>query len=190
MQNPVSTVAKASQLVLGGVTHGKYTDDISPVTGYNNHALRVNLLAGLHSAGTAAQTADMTGDLKTGHLVGAKPVNQFIAQGVGALVSCFVSTGLYVVLIATRADLPASSSSLQLRPASSMPRPRLAPTARRPSLPGAPSPSPSRRRTVCRSRCVPWLSRTMLTRETTSGILAIVLSVVAAICACWIVSLR
>ena len=94
--NPVSTVAKASQLVLGGVTHGKYTDEIQAGTGYNLHALRVNLLAGLHSAGTAAQTADMTGDLKTGHLVGAKPVNQFIAQGVGALISCFVSTGLCV----------------------------------------------------------------------------------------------
>ena len=95
-QNPVSTCAKASQLVLGGVTHGKYADDINPVNGHNNHALRVNLLAGLHSAGTAAQTTDMTGDLKTGHLVGAKPVNQFIAQGVGALISCFVSTGLCV----------------------------------------------------------------------------------------------
>jgi len=95
--NPVSTCAKASQLVLGGVTHGKYADDINPVNGHNNHALRVNLLAGLHSAGTAAQTTDMTGDLKTGHLVGAKPVNQFIAQGIGALCSVFLSVAFFIL---------------------------------------------------------------------------------------------
>jgi len=153
--NPVSTVAKASQLVLGGVTHGKYTDEIQAGTGYNLHALRVNLLAGLHSAGTAAQTADMTGDLKTGHLVGAKPVNQFIAQGVGALISCFVSTGFFLLFTsAAPCIIDAEAETCAY---------------------GAPSVA------AWRSVAVAVTSTDGVPVPITSGILAIVLSVVAAI---------
>jgi uncharacterized oligopeptide transporter (OPT) family protein len=87
--NPISTCAKASQLVLGGATHGKY-DLVST-------AQRINLLGGLVAGAAAAQTTDMTGDLKTGHLLRARPVVQFIAQGIGAICSIFLSVGLFVL---------------------------------------------------------------------------------------------
>ena len=46
----------------------------------NAGAVRVNLLAALITAGAAAQAADMTGDLKTGHLLKCKPKDQFYAR--------------------------------------------------------------------------------------------------------------
>lgn len=95
--NPVTSCAKASQLIFGGVTHGKYMDSVNPVTGYNTHALNVNLLSGLVAAGAAAQASDLTGDLKTGHLIGAKPVSQYFAQLIGAFVSCFLCPAFFLL---------------------------------------------------------------------------------------------
>ena len=87
--NPVSTVAKASQLIFGGI--GKST-------GMNlTSAQTFNLSAGVVSAGSAAQATDMTGDLKTGYLLRAKPKNQFIAQLVGATVAIFLNVGLFIL---------------------------------------------------------------------------------------------
>jgi uncharacterized oligopeptide transporter (OPT) family protein len=57
----------------------------------------VNLIAGSLSAGAAAQATDMTGDLKTGHLLRAKPKNQFAAQLFGATIAIFLSTGLFIL---------------------------------------------------------------------------------------------
>ncbi|KAL8284034.1 hypothetical protein RQP46_005147 [Phenoliferia psychrophenolica] len=100
--NPVSTVAKTSQVIFGGATHGQFKSTIivtpppDSIT-RNIGALRVNLLAGVVSGAAAAQTGDMTGDLKTGHLLKASPRHQFIAQGFGALCSVFLSTGLFVL---------------------------------------------------------------------------------------------
>mgnify|MGYP001597815469 FL=1 len=54
--NPISTCAKATQLVVGGVTHGKYLNTIVPGTTINVGATRINLLAALVSGGAAAQT--------------------------------------------------------------------------------------------------------------------------------------
>ncbi|TFK73351.1 oligopeptide transporter, partial [Pluteus cervinus] len=85
--NPVSTVAKASQLVFGGVSHGMA----------QNPARMLNLSAGVIAAGSAAQAADMTGDLKTGYLLRAKPRNQFIAQLCGAVVAVFLTSGLFIL---------------------------------------------------------------------------------------------
>ncbi|KAF9652330.1 OPT superfamily oligopeptide transporter [Thelephora ganbajun] len=87
--NPVSTVAKASQLIFGGI--GKST-------GMKLSAARIfNLSAGVVSAGSAAQATDMTGDLKTGYLLRAKPKNQFIAQLVGSVVAIFLNVGLFIL---------------------------------------------------------------------------------------------
>jgi uncharacterized oligopeptide transporter (OPT) family protein len=87
--NPVTTVAKASQLVFGGI--GKST-------GMNVNAARTfNLSAGVVAAGAAAQASDMTGDLKTGYLLRAKPRNQFIAQLVGAVAAVFLNVGLFIL---------------------------------------------------------------------------------------------
>lgn len=87
--NPVSTVAKASQLIFGGVTKGAGTG-LMP-------AQEINLVAGIVAAGSAAQASDMTGDLKTGHLLRAKPKNQFVAQITGSVVSVFLGVGLFVL---------------------------------------------------------------------------------------------
>jgi len=87
--NPVSTVAKASQLVFGGI--GK-----SAGMGLTA-AQTFNLSAGVVSAGSAAQASDMTGDLKTGYLLRAKPKNQFIAQIVGSIVAVFLNVGLFIL---------------------------------------------------------------------------------------------
>jgi len=87
--NPVSTVAKATQLIFGGVTKGANTAQ--------DPARMLNLAAGVIAAGSAAQAVDMTGDLKTGYLLRAKPKNQFIAQLAGSLVAVFLTSGLFLL---------------------------------------------------------------------------------------------
>ncbi|KAJ8086152.1 hypothetical protein PM082_004974 [Marasmius tenuissimus] len=87
--NPVSTVAKASQLIFGGISKG---------TGMETKAAQnFNLVAGIISGGAAAQSSDMCGDLKTGYLLRAKPKNQFIAQLVGSVVAVFLNAGLFLL---------------------------------------------------------------------------------------------
>ena len=69
------------------------------------------------AAGAAAQSADMTGDLKTGYLLRAKPRNQFIAQLVGSIVAVFLTTGLFILFTKASPCIlypPASGSSLYL----------------------------------------------------------------------------
>jgi hypothetical protein len=87
--NPVSTCAKASQLIFGGVGRG--------TTSSITDAQMLNLLGGVISAGSAGQSSDMTGDLKTGYLLRAKPRVQFIAQLAGATVAIFLNVGLYIL---------------------------------------------------------------------------------------------
>ncbi|KAG6854506.1 hypothetical protein C0991_006108 [Blastosporella zonata] len=87
--NPVSTVAKASQLIFGGIGKGAHLAQ-SP-------AQVLNLTAGVIAAGSAAQASDMTGDLKTGYLLRAKPRNQFIAQLCGSVVAVFLTVGLFIL---------------------------------------------------------------------------------------------
>lgn len=57
----------------------------------------LNLTAGVIAAGSAAQGADMTGDLKTGYLLRAKPRNQFVAQIAGSVVAVFLTSGLFIL---------------------------------------------------------------------------------------------
>ena len=92
-----STCAKATQLILGGATHGKYPTSLDPTTGYNDRVLRVNLFSGMIACAAAAQASDLTGDLKTGHLIGAKPIAQYFAQLCGAFVSCFLSVAFFIL---------------------------------------------------------------------------------------------
>ena len=107
--NPVTAVAKASQLIFGGIGKGAGLA-VKP-------AETVNLTAGIIAAGSAAQSTDMTGtfhrqmsdmddtnllcassgDLKTGYLLRAKPRNQFIAQLCGAVVAIFLNVGLFIL---------------------------------------------------------------------------------------------
>jgi uncharacterized oligopeptide transporter (OPT) family protein len=85
---PVTSIGNASQLVIGGVTRGKYTTQKREL---------LNTMGGLVALAASEQSADMLGDLKTTHLLGASPRVQFYAQCIGALVSIFMSTGLYVL---------------------------------------------------------------------------------------------
>ena len=87
--NPVSTCAKASQLVLGGVTQGQGL--------HGDKALTINMTAGIVAGGAAAQSVDMLGDLRTGYLLSASPYAQFIAQAVGSFFSIFLCTGFFVL---------------------------------------------------------------------------------------------
>lgn len=151
--NPVSTCAKATQLVVGGATHGKYLDSVDPVTGRNLHAIRINLLCGMISAGAAAQATDLTGDLKTGHLIGAKPVTQYFAQLIGAFCSCFLSVAFFVLFTT------ASPCIIQISPK---------------SCPyGVPSAS------AWRSVAIAITATEGLPVPTTSGILAIVFTIIS-----------
>lgn len=87
--NPVSTCAKSSQLVLGGVTQGQGIHGV--------HAQRINMTGGIVSAGAAAQSVDMLGDLRTGYLLGASPRVQFYAQACGSFFSVFLCTGFFLL---------------------------------------------------------------------------------------------
>lgn len=87
--NPISAVAKCSQLVFGGVSKG------AGVTG--GTAQLLNLIGGTVAAGSSAQSTDMTGDLKTGYLLRAKPRVQFIAQLCGAVVAIVLNVGLFIL---------------------------------------------------------------------------------------------
>lgn len=89
--NPLSSVAKASQLIVGGAVKGEGK------TG--NAALLENLLAGSIASSAAAHSVDMVGDLKTGHWLRASPKSQFWAQLFGSLFAAPLSVGLYLVFV-------------------------------------------------------------------------------------------
>lgn len=88
---PVTSIGNASQLVIGGITRGHY-----PI----QDAQMLNIAGGMLALGASEQSADMLGDLKTTHLLRASPRVQFYAQMVGALVSIFMSVGMYVLFSA------------------------------------------------------------------------------------------
>ncbi|MCJ1312990.1 hypothetical protein MMC25_006666 [Agyrium rufum] len=86
--NPVTSIGNASQLVIGGATRGHYSLQKTQL---------LNITGGLIALGAAEQSADMLGDLKTTHLLRASPRVQFYAQMCGAVVSIFMSVGMYVL---------------------------------------------------------------------------------------------
>jgi len=67
---PTGALGKITQLVFGVVAPGSIT---------------TNLMCASMSGGVAIHSADMLTDLKSGHLLGAKPRQQFIAQFFGVL---------------------------------------------------------------------------------------------------------
>ncbi|KAG8760977.1 hypothetical protein FRC14_000578 [Serendipita sp. 396] len=87
--NPIGTIAKASQLLIGGVTRGQGI----PL----EQAQLTNLVAGSIAGQAAAHGVDMTGDLKTGHLLRASPRVQFLAQVLGSVIGIWLSVGLFVL---------------------------------------------------------------------------------------------
>ena len=101
--NPVSGVGKLSQLVFAGVAPGRVTS---------------NLVAGAVAEAGAQQAGDLLQDLKTGHLLGASPRAQFVAQIAGSLVGVLVSVGSYRLLTAAYpvggTELPAPTARVWL----------------------------------------------------------------------------
>lgn len=66
--NPVGGMGKVTQMVFGGLSPGN---------------MSTNLMAAAITGAGASQAGDMMHDLKTGHMLGASPRNQFLAQLVG-----------------------------------------------------------------------------------------------------------
>lgn len=87
--NPTTVVAKSSQVIFGGLSKGRGEGEAS--------AQRMNLVAGAVAGCAAGQATDMTGDLKTGHLLGAKPNVQFAAQLFGATIALFLAPGIFIL---------------------------------------------------------------------------------------------
>jgi len=56
-----------------------------------------NLVAGSIVSSAGAHSVDMVGDLKTGHLLRARPRTQFYAQLLGSIPGIFLSPGLFVL---------------------------------------------------------------------------------------------
>lgn len=84
--NPVSGIGKLSQLLFAVVIPANHPSKIL-----------INLIAGGIAEAGAQQAGDLMQDLKTGHLVGASPRAQFIAQIIGTIYSVFLSSIMYKV---------------------------------------------------------------------------------------------
>lgn len=88
-QTPLTAASKASQLIFGAATSGK---------GYTiTDAQRLNLVAGSLASGAADVATSLTGDFRTGFLLGTPPVKQWYAQACGTLISVFLAPGLFVL---------------------------------------------------------------------------------------------
>jgi len=58
-----------------------------------------NLMAANVTGGAASQCADLMHDLKTGHMIGARPGYQYIAQTCGALAGSIAGSAAYLILV-------------------------------------------------------------------------------------------
>ncbi|KAI1844739.1 hypothetical protein JX266_009195 [Neoarthrinium moseri] len=88
-QTPLTAASKASQLVFGAATKN------SGLT--IKDAQRVNLVAGGLASGAADVATSLTGDFRTGFLLGTPPVKQWTAQAIGTFVAVFLAPGLFVL---------------------------------------------------------------------------------------------
>ncbi|KAI0461936.1 hypothetical protein LJB42_004541 [Komagataella kurtzmanii] len=84
--NPVSGIGKISQLVFALI-----------IPASQPGAVLINLIAGGISEAGAQQAGDLMQDLKTGHLIGASPKAQFVAQMIGSGYSVLLSSIMYKV---------------------------------------------------------------------------------------------
>lgn len=84
--NPVSGIGKLSQLLFALIIPSDHPSKIL-----------INLVAGGIAEAGAQQAGDLMQDLKTGHLIGASPKAQFIAQLIGTVYSIFLSSVMYKV---------------------------------------------------------------------------------------------
>jgi len=97
--NPIGGMGKVTQLVFGGIAPG---------------AMTTNLMAAAVAGAGASQAGDMMQDLKTGHMLGASPRQQFKAQCVGILAGVLTAIPIYVLFDKAytigEGDLPAPAA--------------------------------------------------------------------------------
>jgi OPT family oligopeptide transporter len=79
--NPIGMVGKLTQFIFAAI----------------NPNIGVNLWTASVSSSAAGQSVDMLQDLKTGHILGASPRGQLIAQGVGTFFGIFASVFGFVL---------------------------------------------------------------------------------------------
>ncbi|KAG0345693.1 hypothetical protein BG004_003288 [Podila humilis] len=83
--NPTGSIGKVTQLVFS-----RFPGDLVVVQ-------KMNLMCANISASVCAQAVDMVGDLKTGHLLGASPRSQFLAQCVGSVFAIAAAVPLFIL---------------------------------------------------------------------------------------------
>jgi putative OPT family oligopeptide transporter len=81
---PIGAIGQVSQLSMGIAAPGNVTTNLSTAN-----------VAG----GTAGQCADLLNDFKVGRIIGANPVYQVLAQGIGVLTGSIVGSLTYLALI-------------------------------------------------------------------------------------------
>jgi putative OPT family oligopeptide transporter len=81
---PIGPMGKITQLLFGALEPGQVTP---------------NLMAANVTGGAASQCGDLMFDLKTGHLLGAMPRYQALAQLLGAIAGATIGSAAYLLLI-------------------------------------------------------------------------------------------
>jgi uncharacterized oligopeptide transporter (OPT) family protein len=82
--NPIGALGKVTQLFYGVIAPGN---------------ISANLMTAGVTAGAACSCSDTIGNLKVGHMVGANPRRQFIAQLFGVLAGALLAVPAYFVLV-------------------------------------------------------------------------------------------
>jgi len=82
--NPIGAMGKVTQLTYGVLAPGNIT---------------ANLMTAGVTAGAACSCCDTIGNLKVGHMVGANPRKQFIAQIFGVMAGAFLAVPAYFILV-------------------------------------------------------------------------------------------
>jgi OPT family oligopeptide transporter len=82
--NPITALGKVTQLTYGGIAPGN---------------IPANLMTACVTAGAACSCCDTIGNLKVGHIVGANPRKQLVAQLFGVLAGALLAVPAYFVLV-------------------------------------------------------------------------------------------
>jgi uncharacterized oligopeptide transporter (OPT) family protein len=82
--NPIGAMGKVTQLTYGVLAPGD---------------IKANLMTAGVTAGAACSCSDTVGNLKVGHMVGASPRKQFIAQMFGVLAGALIAVPAYFLLV-------------------------------------------------------------------------------------------
>ncbi|MBU1937061.1 OPT/YSL family transporter, partial [bacterium] len=82
--NPIGALGKVTQLTYGAIAPGNMT---------------TNLMTAGVTSGAACSASDTVGNLKVGHMVGANPRKQFIAQLFGVFAGAMMAVPAYFILV-------------------------------------------------------------------------------------------